>query len=93
MLENGVDRPAVWRQRRNVASPYDDVAVIGPLEARDDPEGGRLAAAARPEKGIELTTADRDADVVERPDAAVRLGDATKLDVISVGRRSSRFRA
>ena len=49
---------------------YVDFASIGPLESGDEPQGGGLAAAARPEQGQELPGFRFEAEVVHRRDGA-----------------------
>src|SRR5690242_18868250 len=57
-----------------------DPTGVGPLEAGDDAQQGRLTAARRPEQGGELSGRDGDGDVVEGDESAEALADATDLD-------------
>jgi len=47
ILKHHAEIASVGRQRRYLPAPDKDVAPIGPLEARDDAQGRRLAAATR----------------------------------------------
>jgi len=80
LLEDHVHRAAVGRGRRHVASLEDDPPDVGCLEARDHPQGRRLAAPARAEQREELALADLERDVVDRCDAAEFLAHAGERD-------------
>jgi hypothetical protein len=54
VLEDGVDVPLVRRCGGHVPAVEQDLALGRPLEARDHPQGGRLAATRRPEQREEL---------------------------------------
>ena len=59
------------------------------LEARDDPDEGRLAGAARPEDDAELAALDAEGQTAERRDAAV-LGRVDDEDLAQVDERRHR---
>ena len=67
-LEDGVDRPLERRQRRDVLAVEQDFAVGRIVEAGDQPQQRRLSATGRAEQREEFVFADRDGDIVERPD-------------------------
>ena len=60
-------------------------AVVGLLEAGDDPQRRRLARARRAEQREELAVGDRQVDVVDRDDVAVGLPDSGDADVSCQG--------
>ena len=74
--ENGIvleDHADIALMRRLVVDPLaldDDLAAILVLEARDRPQKGRLAAAARAEKREEFTGRDIEIDTLKDPDVA-----------------------
>jgi hypothetical protein len=83
-LEHGVDRSLVRRQRRDVVAIEQDFAVVGKIEAGDQPQQRRLTATGRPEQGEELVFTDRDRDIIERRHLGVagseQFGDPARLD-------------
>ena len=82
-LEDRVDGPPVGRQARDVAAVDQHDAGVRPLEAGDQPEGRRLAAAGRPEQRQELAFDDGQVERVDGGDVAEAPGDAAELDVVS----------
>ena len=86
-LEDGVGRPFVRRQLRNVLVLDPDFAAGRPLEAGDHPQRRRLAAAARTQQGEELPLRQLQVDVVDRGKLVEALGHASQLDArgLSVG--------
>ena len=69
-LEDHPHVPLVGRHPGDVLAVHDDPALVRPVEARDEAERGRLAAARRPEQRQELALAERDVDPVQRLDGA-----------------------
>ena len=57
-------------EAEKVAAVVDDAAGVGPVEARDDVEGGRLAGPVRADQSDDLAGVEREREVVEREDAA-----------------------
>ena len=57
-LEDRVDLPLVRRRRRHVDPVEQDLAAVGPFEARDQTKRRRLAAARRAEQREELARLD-----------------------------------
>src|SRR4051812_30505741 len=85
ILEDGVDRPPIGRQWRDVLAVKQDLALGREVEAGDQPQKRGLAAAGGPQKREKLVLADGDRDIVERRDpvraaALEYLGDALCLD-------------
>src|SRR5580704_546511 len=66
-----------------------DAARGGRLESGDQPQGRRLAAAARPEQGDELALRNFQAHIIDGPKAAERFANVSKFD----NRRASATRA
>src|SRR5439155_6408917 len=75
LLEDHVDGSAVRRDRRDFPRLQEDPAFVRHLEARDHPEGRRLATAARPEQREELSFGDGERHVVDGCDLAEALAD------------------
>ena len=75
VLEHGVDAAHVRRQARDVAPVEEDAAGVRLLEAGEDAQQRRLAAAAGAEQGVELAALDLQARVVDGREAAEALGD------------------
>src|SRR5581483_5114460 len=69
-LEHHPHVALVGRDVRDVLAVDDDAAAVRAVEAGDEPERGRLAAARRPEQRQELALSERDVDAVQRPDGA-----------------------
>jgi hypothetical protein len=80
-LEDRVDVALVRRQGAHVAAADEDRAVVGLLEAGDQPQRRRLAAARRPEQRQELAVANGEVDAVDGRDRAEALRDPPQLDV------------
>jgi hypothetical protein len=57
-----------------------DVAGVGPVQARDDVEGGRLPRAVRPDQADDLARFGSEGNAVECDDAAETLGDVVDLE-------------
>ena len=93
VLEDRVDVPLVRRQPghvleralagRWIGGPQLDQARGGLLEPADHPEGGRLAAAGRPEEGEELAVLDLEVDVVDGGGFAEALDDIDETHIDS----------
>ena len=81
-LEDGVDGTPVGRQPRDVAAVDEHDAGVRPLEAGDQAERRRLAAAGRAEQREELSLDDGQVERVDSGDLAEAPGDAAKLDVV-----------
>jgi hypothetical protein len=81
MLEDHVHRPAIGRNADHAGAGDLDVARGRLLEAGDEPERGRLAAAGRAEEGMEGTAGDGEAHPIDRPDLPVMLGDRVEADI------------
>ena len=77
------------RQDRDVAPGLEDAARGLRLQAGDDAQQGRLAAARRAEEADELALLDRQVDVGERLEGAERLSDALQAQVLGHGSRAS----
>src|SRR5215204_4219829 len=73
-LEDRVDRPPIRRQPIDPPAVDSDAAGVRPLEATDDPQQCRLAAAAGAEQGDESPRLDPQRDVVESSRSAEALG-------------------
>jgi hypothetical protein len=76
VLEDGVHVALVRRQAAHVAAAELDPAVVGMLEAGDQPQAGRLAGAGWPEHREELVLGDFEIDTVDGDDLAVSLARA-----------------
>ena len=84
-LEDGVDRPPIRWQSVDPPAVDGDAAGVRPLEAADDPQQRRLAAAAGAEQGDEGPRLDPQRDVVEGGRSAEALGDPVDDDGRVVG--------
>ena len=86
-LEDGVDRSPVRRQPVDPPAMDGDASGVWPLEAADDAQQRRLAAAAGAEQGDEGPRLDPQRDVVEGGRSAEALGDPGDDDggVVGVG--------
>src|SRR5262249_9423329 len=62
-----------------LAGDFDD-ALFGMLEAGDEPQGGRLAATARPQQRDDLAGANAEADIVDRIRRPEPLDDVAEFD-------------
>ena len=80
-LEYGVAAPLVGREARDVVAVYADDAGVRVLEARDDPQEGRLAAAGGTEEGEELALLDLEGDALQRFEGAEGLGNTRNGNV------------
>src|SRR5262249_29648466 len=80
MLEDETDPPRARRRVSYLLRADQDLALVGRLEASDDAQQSRLAAAARPEQGREGALWHIQADVVKRPKLAEALGHVGDLD-------------
>ena len=80
-LENRVHIPLVGRQVRHVCAADSDLAFVRALEARNQPERRRLAAARRPEQGQELAVPDSEVETVDGGDLVETLGHTAQFDV------------
>ena len=81
VLEDGVAAPLVRREAVDLAAVDGYDAGVGILEARDDPEEGRLAAARGTEKGEELALPDLQRNVLQGLEAAEGLPKRRNGDV------------
>ena len=79
-LEDGVRRALVGRDSQHVDVVDRQAAAGDLLEARDHPQGRRLAAAAGPEHREELPLRDVEVDRVDRRQLAETLGDGVEDD-------------
>ena len=80
MLEHEADAALLRDDVRDVAVADQDAAGVGRLEAGDDAQERRLAAAARAEQRGQRAVRDLDADIVERREVAEALRDVPRLD-------------
>ena len=80
----------VHRHVADVVAAQQQRAFVRPLEAGDDPEQRRLAAAARAHDRDELAALDVDVDPLDRDHGAEAFGNAAHLQVCG---RASRYRA
>ena len=90
MLEHRVDVAAVGRDARDRLAGEVDLARGRLLEARDHPQGRRLAAARWPEERVERPAGDLEVHVVDRDDVAEALRHAADVDVRRVRTRGVR---
>src|SRR5690606_22945114 len=74
------DVAGLGRHVGHVPALDDDAALVRVLQARDDAQQRRLAAAARSEEGRQSARGDRDADVLESDEVAEPLVDVVDLD-------------
>ena len=70
---NAVTAPILPRQMRDVAALEDDSTVVGPIDAADQVEQGRLAGAVRPDDAQRFAVVQLHAQVVDDLHAAERL--------------------
>jgi hypothetical protein len=80
VLEHEPDPALLRRPRGDVVALDQHAAGVGLLEARDDPEQRRFAAAARPEERRQRAGGDVDRDVVERDERPELLRHGACLD-------------
>ena len=83
VLERARDAPAhdlVRRRAEQALAVERDLARLGPVEARDDVEGGRLAGAVGADQAGDLALLHRERDVVEGDDAAEAARDVAELE-------------
>ena len=80
VLEHHADVALVRRHQRHVAVAEPGLAAVGAHEARQHHQQGRLAGTGRAEQGDEFAAGDLEADVVERSERAVALGDVADRD-------------
>jgi hypothetical protein len=80
-LEHRVDGAPVRRQPNDVLVGDEDLTLVGAIEAGDEPEGRRLAAAGRAEEREELAVAHGQVDRVDRDDLVEPLRHPAELDV------------
>src|ERR1035438_10506080 len=68
-------------ERADLFAGHPDLAFVGPLFLRDQPQEGRLARAGRPDDEHELAPGNVHRDIPEGGDRAlVRLGDVVETD-------------
>ena len=65
----------------DVLAVDDDPALVGPVEARDEAQRGRLAAARWAEHRQELALAEGDVDAVQRLDGAEVAMEVLQLEI------------
>jgi hypothetical protein len=80
-LEDRVDVALVRRQSCDVAVADQELALVWLLEARDQAQRRRLAAAGRAEQGQELAAADRQVEPVDGHDVIEAFRHGAQLDV------------
>ena len=80
MLEDEADAAGLGRRVGDVGAVQQDGAAVGRLQAGDDAQQRRLAAAAWAEQRGERAAGDVDRDVVERDEGAKALVDLVDLD-------------
>ena len=80
-LEHRVHVALVRREPGNALAADPHLAFVGPLEARDQPESRRLAAARGTEERQELARVDFEVDRVDRDDVTEALRDPYELDI------------
>src|SRR5437870_11922101 len=88
----------MWTHARHVATEQAHTPGLRRIETRDDVHHGRLAAAVRADEAIDFPCADRQADALQRAQAAERaldcftLEDGRLVGRIEIGRASCRER-
>ena len=92
VLEDRVDVAPVRRDAGDRLAGEQDLALRRLLEARDHPEGRRLAAAGRAQQAGEGPRRDLEVHPVDRDDGAEALRDLDQLDVRDGGRHRARRR-
>ena len=80
VLEDEADAALLRHDVRDVVVADHDPADVGHLEAGDDAQQGRLAAAARPEQRGERAVRDLDVDILECGEVAEALRDVLRPD-------------
>ena len=80
MLEDEPDPAVLCRHAGDILVREVHAARVGPLEPRDDPQEGRLAAATGAEQRDERPGLDLERDVVECREVAEALGDVPDRD-------------
>ena len=78
--------PDFERSLRDVQPPHQHPSLGGRHEAGDDPHGGRLPGAVRPQKTEDLSPGDAEAEFGHRQRSPVALGDAVHQDQRPVAR-------
>ena len=88
------DRPAVHRQVGDVLPVEEDAAAVGPDQAHDRIEAGRLAGAVGPEQPDHLAALNVERDVVEHRAPVIGLGDRADFEpadrLLRLGRMDAR---
>ena len=79
-LEDHRDVAVARLQPRHVAVAEEDLARVRQLQAGEDPQRRRLAAAGRPEHHQEHSVGDEQVEVVQRGDVAEALRHSAPLD-------------
>jgi hypothetical protein len=79
LLENHADLPSLWGNVRNFAAVNGDLTGVSALEASDEAQSRRLAAARRAEQRDELPRADVEIDVLNGRGIAKRLVQSPNL--------------
>ena len=87
LLEHGVDRPSMRRQRRDVFAMQPDRAGADVFEPGDAAQERGLAAAGGSEEREELAVADRERDPVQGGHVAVAFDDPVDIDGDPAGAR------
>ncbi len=80
VLEDHAQLPLVGRHVGHVLPVNKDPSLVGGIVAGDAAQGGRLAAARRPQQGHQFPAQDAQVDVVIGHDMAVAFGHVAKLD-------------
>ena len=81
VLEHEADPAPLRRHPGGVLAVDLHGAAVGRLEPRDDAQERRLARAGRTKQGHEFTVVDRQADVVQRSEAAEGLADVLNFEM------------
>src|SRR5690606_30920035 len=79
-LEDRVDRALVGRRAGRGLSGEKDLAAIGVVKSRDDPEGGRFPAARGSEQGEEFAVPDGERHALQRGDPSEASVNSAQLD-------------
>ena len=80
VLEDEADAALLGGHVRHVTIAESDAALLGDLEAADDPQERRLAAARRAKQGGQGAVADLQRDIVEDDHVPVALGEVADRD-------------
>src|SRR5690606_154671 len=80
MLEHEAHLTLAHVHSGGVLAGKQDAAPVGRLQARDDPQQRRLAAARGPEQGDEFDRVDVQRHIVQRPEVAEFLADVADSD-------------